>query len=711
MTKPLLWWDLETYSEVPIKNGTYAYAEQAEILLFLYAFGDGEIQCWDATAQPEMPADLHAALIDPEQITAGHNIGNFDSTILRHSTGIDIPPERMIDTMPQALSHGLPGSLDALCEIFNVGADHAKHKTGKALIRLFCIPRPKNVKLRRATRETHPAEWEQFIAYGKSDIAATRVLYGKHLPRWNMPNKNNGEFALWCLDQRINRRGVCIDVEFAKAAVRAADRAKDALAIRARELTSGEVESTTQRDSLLDHILAEYGVVLDDLRKSTVEKALDSDMPEELKGLLRVRLQATTTSTSKYTALERGVSSDGRLRGTLQFAGASRTLRWGGRLFQPQNLPRLSVSHIAKWAGMPVKDVDDDVIDRYLNTGIATTLADSEEFFFEDVMPMLSNCIRGTITAPKGKKLVVVDFANIEGRVAAWLAGENWKLDAFRDYDAGTGHDLYCIAYAKSFGIDPKDVDKNQRAIGKVQELMLQYAGGCGAFVTGAAAYRIDLEKMAENAIQTIPAETLREAESFMVWMKEKGMPTFGLSDRAYIVCESFKRLWREAHPAISSYWKELDSSWRDALANPNEVIQCRKVQLQFIKGWLRVKFPDGGFIVYPQAKIDEDGSLSYMGVNQYTRKWQRIVSHGGVRLENDCQHFARCLLGTSMQPAEDAGYEICLHVHDELICETPDTDDFTADDLGRIVSVVPDYARGIPLAAAGYESYRYRKG
>jgi len=395
-----------------------------------------------------------------------------------------------------------------------------------------------------------------------------------------------------------------------------------------------------------------------------------------------------------------------------RFMANGRIVSNSGRVVQVQNLSRLNTSPIAEWYGVKPKQLSHEQIDHYLATGISTCLDDCEEFFFPSVMPMLTNSVRGCFVAPPGRKLVTADLSNIEGRYAAWIAEESWKLDAFRNFDNGIGADLYCVAYGKSFGVDPFTVDKEQRQIGKVQELFLQFAGGTGAFVTGATTYRIDLEAMAEKAIQFIPMETIRESEKFMDWMKDKGMPTFNLSDRCYVVCNSFKMLWREAHPAITSYWKEIDTAVRDALANPESVITARKMKFQFTKGWLRFKFPDGTFLCYPQAKIeDDDNSISFMGTNQFTRRWERIRTHPGKLFENIVQGGSRNVFVSSYAPAEAAGFEIVMRIHDELVTETPDTPDYTVDGLSKIMATVPSWAPGLPLAAAGFESYRYRKG
>lgn len=329
--------DLETFSKVPITHGTHVYAANAEVLLFAYALDDGPVRVIDGTTHPpeELPLEAYTALHDPEVTVVIHN-SHFDRTVLRHAWGLDIPTSRIHDTMVQAMSHGLPGALGMLCEILGLPADKAKDKDGKRLIQLFTKPLGKNRKLERATRETHPAEWERFKEYAASDIEAMREV----MKRMPMINMTPTELKLWQLDQTINDRGVAIDMDLVKAAIKAVDKAQLGLAERTAELTDGAVGSTTQGEALRLHIFEAFGIDMPDLQMATVEKTLAMDVDPALKELLRVRLQASSTSTSKYKTLLKGTSADGRLRGTLQFNGATRTGRWAGRLFQPQNLKR-----------------------------------------------------------------------------------------------------------------------------------------------------------------------------------------------------------------------------------------------------------------------------------------------------------------------------------------------------------------------------------
>lgn len=407
-----LYLDLETYCTVPIAHGTHAYADKAEVMLLAYAVGEDDPQVlqFPDEIHSDRWAQLRATLDEPSVRVVIHN-SHFDRTVLRHAMGVVIPTSRIHDTMVQALSHGLPPSLGQLGEVLGLPADKAKDKDGKKLIHLFCKPLPDNRILRRATQATHPAEWERFRAYAASDIVAMRECMRR------MPSLNNTEteIALWQLDQKINDRGVSIDLGLARAAIDAVAKAQANLKQQAQDITGGAVRSTTQGAVLRLQILEQFGVDMPDLQMGTVEKYLaDPAVPEALKELLEVRLQASSTSTKKYQTLINGTSSDGRLRGTLQFNGAARTGRWAGRLFQPQNLPRPTLKQ-------PMIDAGIDAI----KAGIADMVTDN-------VMELASSAIRGTIIATtrtlNGRKLVVADLANIEGRVQAWLANEEWKL-------------------------------------------------------------------------------------------------------------------------------------------------------------------------------------------------------------------------------------------------------------------------------------------
>lgn len=375
-----------------------------------------------------------------------------------------------------------------------------------------------------------------------------------------------------------------------------------------------------------------------------------------------------------------------------------------GRTFQPQNLPRPTLKHAA------------------IEAGIAAIKAGTAGLVYENVMEVASSAIRGCIVAPKGKKLVIADLSNIEGRALAWLAGEEWKLQAFRDFDTiigedakgkpiRKGHDLYKLAYSKSFGVAPDKVDGDQRQIGKTQELALGYAGGAGAFATFANAFGIDLDDLASKVLPIAPPDLVEEARNFLEWQRRQpGATRYGMSDDAFVACDTIKRGWRKGHPAIAAWWPMLEQAFRDAIDSPGFTFDCGSVKIRRDGSWIRARLPSGRFVCYPAPAIDDKGRCSYMGVDQYSRKWQRIQTYSGKLAENFTQAFARDVLAYNMPAIEAEGYLLTLSVHDELICECPDTNEFTHGRLAALMSTVPPWAEGLPLAAAGFECQRYRK-
>lgn len=686
---PTLYLDLETYSEVPIKFGTHRYAEGVEILLAARAVDDGPVDVLDFTAgDAAIKADILRQEIKAADRVVIHN-SHFDRTVLR-ACGIELAPEKIVDTMVLAMAHSMPGGLAKLCNVVNVPLDQAKDADGKRLIRLFCMPRPKNQKLRRATRETHPEDWAKFIDYARLDIEAMRAIY-KRLPKWNW---SAAERELWLLDQAINDRGVAIDMDLVHAAIAAVDQAQAELTEETQELTAGVVGAATQRDAMMRYVADVFDVELGDLRGSTVEQLLEDDrLHPDLRDLLAVRLQASTTSTAKYKKLLDATSSDGRLRGTLQFCGAARTGRWAGRLFQPQNLPRPNLK-----AGE-------------IEIGVDALKLGGAELITDNVMELTSNALRGCIIAPPGKKLVVADLSNIEGRVLAWLAGEAWKLDAFRAYDAGSGHDLYKLTAGRILGKDPDQVTKQERqSYGKTSELALGYEGGVGAFLTFARAYRVDLDEMAAQATANLPAWAVENSREAWDWMVANNRPTFDLAKDTWIACDAIKRSWRDAHSNVAQLWRSLQDAVIGAVENPGEVFDAGLyLTVEKKANWLRIILPSGRALSYPSVRV-EDGKINYTGTNQFTRQWGRIGTYGGKLVENVTQAVARDVLATGMLAAEKAGYHIVLSVHDELICEVPDSPEFTAEGLAALMSTNPWWAEGLPLAAAGFETHRYKK-
>lgn len=346
------------------------------------------------------------------------------------------------------------------------------------------------------------------------------------------------------------------------------------------------------------------------------------------------------------------------------------------------------------------------------------------------VMEIASNAVRGLIIAPPGKKLIVADLANIEGRYGAWLANEKWKLEAFTDYDTiigidekrnsiRKGHDLYKLAYAKSFNLNPEDVTKKQRdTIGKTMELALLFGGGCGAFVTFALNFGVDLDILVKDAWNSIPKDVREESQAFWDYcIKEskKGIDkTLGLNRDVFITCDSLKRMWRRAHPSIVTLWADIQQGAVLAITSPKETFSCGKLKFRRDGNWLRILMPSGRSLCYPHPRVDEKKGkiqISFNGINQYTRQWGRIETYGPKVFENTVQGGARDIFMYGLVAANKEGYDTILHVYDEQIDEVPDTDDFTVEKLCELMTTNIPWAAGLPLAASGFETYRYRKG
>ena len=686
-----LWLDTETYGEEPIKGGAHRYAEKSEVLLVACAWGDEPVLVWDVQDRPLWRGDLQTMINHADRVCL-HNSA-FDRTVLRQH-GVIVPTDKIVDTMVLALQHGLPGSLGQLCDVLGVPQDKAKDKDGKKLIQLFTKPRPKNMKLRRATRETHPGEWQRFVEYARLDVDAMRDVYAR-TPRWN---DTGSERALWRIDQDTNDRGIAVDAELARSALRSFERASRSLAALTSVLTGGAVTATTQRDKLIAYLREARDFETTDMAKGTVAQVLrDGTLDPHVRELLEIRQQAAATSPSKYKALLGAVCSDGRLRGTLQFCGAARTGRDAGRIFQPQNLPR-------------TPDWFDDEVQAIT---ISAIKADCEDLIWVNVSERCSMSVRGCLVAAEGHTFAIADLSNIEGRVLAWGAGEQWKIEAFKAYDRGEGPDLYKVTAGRILGKEAVDVTKDERqSMGKVPELACGFQGGVGAFrVMGGPR----VEAMQDHEIEVIV----------------KG--------------------WRKAHPRTTAFWYDLERACKQAINNPGDSFAVRDMAVfdvvpdQTGRLWLRMKLPSGRYLCYPDPEISQEdcercegagkfpfvhegverimecphcgGSgkigweqISYMGVNQYTRKWARLSTYGGKLAENWTQAVARDVFFSGMRRAVQAGYAIVLRVHDELVAEVPKGSGLTWEGLAVCMGTNPGWAAGLPLAAAGFDADRYRK-
>ena len=461
--------------------------------------------------------------------------------------------------------------------------------------------------------------------------------------------------------------------------------------------------STTQRNAVLDHLRDAHNITPENLTKATVETLLRGEMDDGARELLEIRQQAAATSPAKYKALMGAASRDGRLRGTIQFCGAARTGRDAGRIFQPQNLPRTP-----DWFDGEVQEIT-----------IAAFKADAEDLIWDNVSDRCAMSVRGSMVAEGGNKLAIADLSNIEGRVLAWVAGEQWKLEAFKAYDRGEGPDLYKVTAGRILGKDPTDISKLERQNqGKVPELAGGYQGGVGAY-------------------------------------RKMGGETFNaMSDDAI---QEIVQAWRAAHPRTKSLWYDIEGAAKAAIRFPGDSFNVRGMLTFDVRGdpcgrpWLRMRLPSGRYLCYLRPRVDdggpcphchgegtvlvggfvEDGGVAvtqacrpctgsghirgtgqihFEGMNQYTRKWQELETYGGKLTENAVQAIARDVFLSGMRRAILSGYDVVLRVHDELVCEVPDTPEYTHEALAEMMSANPGWADGLPLSAAGFETRRYRK-
>ncbi|WOZ53446.2 putative DNA polymerase [Shigella phage 1b] len=757
-----LFLDTETFSGVDLKKvGAYAYAEHptTEIMICTYAIDEGRVQTWDATESPTMPRELRKALRQVSRKKAKIVMANgllFDRLVIREKWGIDLPVSQIEDTMIMAFRHALPGSLDMQCQVLGVDAEHAKDKAGKALIKRFCKPTPKTYKIRRYTRETHPDEWAKFLRYAALDIIAMREVYWR-IPDWGNTPK---EDEILLIDQLINDRGFYVDVDLANAAIKAVQAHKEELKEEAWERFGGKLTGNDFLPALRDLAPA---FTIHNAQKSTLNDLLeDPDFPDEGKVLIEMRLGASSTASTKYNPLVNGLSADGRRRGCLQYGGAKRTLRWAGKGFQPQNLARgeYSDDHEGKIKRREGEsDVSFWVRSHMLTNGINSLLRGTAHWAY-DISKLTASTVRGCIIPAKGKKFVVADYSNVEGRGLAWIAGEKTALMVFK-----AGRDIYCETAGKMFGLDPEYIKANRkdlRQIGKACELGLGYGGGVAAFLQFAKNLGLDLYAMADVMKGTFPDHIwaaakrgyeyarINEAKRPPKPGKKDERPTYILPKNVWLTCDAIKRMWRESHPMTVAFWAELEDAVLCAIRNPGKAYWAGanvrpdgKKALKIVRTkskhdptfdeerddpnaagwWLKIELPSGRIMSYPgialsvTTEIDEDTGkkrtstrIKYQGENQTTRQWGFQYTYGGKLTENIVQALCRDILAWSMPGVEAAGYEIVLSVHDELITEVPDTDDYTTEELCALMCDLPVWAKGFPLAAEGDCMYRYRK-
>lgn len=652
--------DIETYSSIDIKEaGVYAYASAPdfEILLIGYRYDGQDVKVIDLTDPLEDPErdfpDFWEGLYDPEVVKTAYN-ANFERTCLASWLGRPMPPEQWRCTAVHAATLGLPGTLGGVGEALGLPEDKQKDKIGKSLIQYFCKPcKPtKTNGMRTRNLPGHdPDRWRLFIEYNRQDVVAEATIRGK-LQIYPIPVE---EQELWELDQHMNDNGVLLDMDLAGKIIRYDAAYRDRLLDEARELTGlGNPNSLPQ---LKAWFRARYGLEVKSITKDTIPqlKGELEGIPNAEAGIrmLRLRQELGKTSVAKYQAMRQAVCPDGRLRGILQFYGANRTGRWAGRIVQVHNLPQNKIPDL-ELARQLVKDGDFETL----------------ELLFEGIPFVFSQLIRTAFVPSPGCRFVVSDFSAIEARVIAWLADEQWRLDVFRTHGK-----IYEASAAQMFHVPIENIKKGSklRQQGKVAELALGYGGGFGA-----------MKRMDRDG--SIP------------------------DDEIPMIISN----WRKASPRICKLWYNAEGAAKVAMEERRTVKLRHGLTFSYINHILFIGLPSGRKLAYYDARIEEGKKgrpvITYEGVDQETKVWGRNETWGGKLVENIVQAVARDCLAETIRRVSRAGYQIVMHVHDEIIVDVPETDTDALRKITDIMAQPVPWAQELPLRGDGYETPFYKK-
>lgn len=603
--------------------------------------------------------------------------------------------------MTEALGMNLPAKLDHAGPAVN--SKLLKDESGHRLMMKMCRPRKVNEDGSITWWEV-PEQLERLYAYCIQDVRVEREIGNVVLRLRPM------ELKLYNLDAKINDRGVFVDERLCRSAQYVVHTAMKRLDDEMRNVTGGRVTGCSNVSGLLQ-LVQEHGFGdIESMDKENVEDLLaiaEDRMPMLLRQALEVRQEGSKTSTAKIKSMLARRQQDGRIRGNLQFYGASATGRWAARGVQLQNLPRPTI--IGSKAARPTPiDQQIDTAIKYMHQGSSMMI----ELAYGRPLTLVSDMVRSMIMAPPGKILRSSDFSNIEGRVVAWLAGQQDKLDAFRAADAGTGPDLYLIAaegiYNKKVGKDDKE-----RQIGKVAELSLGFQGGPRAFAKMAKNYGVRIGELYDGIWAN--AEPEYQEKALAAW-EDRGHKS-GMSERGWIAAEVIKLAWRAKNWRIEAYWRELEDAALQAVIDPGTITQAGRIKFKKNGSFLFCLLPSGRGLCYPYPSLKEKktpwgemrAQVHYKAVDQYTKRWGSKAFYGGLGVENVTQAVARDIMAEAMLRVEEAGYHPILTIHDEIISET-DKDFGSIEEFSALMMEPPAWAEGLPITAAGWEGVRYRK-
>ena len=635
--------DLETFSDMDLPNcGVHRYVEgDFHILLCAYAFDDDDVQCIDLACGEQLPAEVVDALHDDSIIKSAWN-AQFERTCLSKYLGTQLSPDAWQCTMVWAASLSLPLKLATAAQALKTAEQ--KDAVGERLIRYFslpCKPTKANGGRTRNLPEHAPDDWKLFKSYCIQDVETERDIR-RRLERFPLLPQ---EWDFYHMDQRINDRGILIDKVLVQQAIICNMAMSEEMTKRAYALTGLENPNSV---SQLKSWLEERGIEVDSLGKKNVA-SLITDLDKhsadgEALDMMKLRLQMAKSSVKKYQAAERYICQDGRAHGLFQFSGANRTQRWAGRGKQLQNLPQNHISTLDE-AREIVKMGCFDMI----------------EALYGNTPDILSQLIRTMLIPKDGYEFIVADFSAIEARVLAWLAGEQWRLDAFKE-----GKDIYCASASQMFGVPvvKHGINGDLRQKGKVAELACGYGGGAGALISMGA---LDMG------------------------LKEDELPDIISS-------------WRDANPEIVKFWYAVEKAAIETVKDHADRTVGR-IGFQFSANTLWIVLPSRRRLAYIKPKLQPNRfgrmALTFEGLGA-NNKWTRGETYSGKLTENITQATARDLLAEAMKRIENAGLDIVGHVHDEVILEVP-KGSITVDEVCDIMNVKPQWADGLCLALAGY--------
>lgn len=699
------------------ERGLDNYSRTCEPILLGWSFDNDASELWQPHLTPELPKEVLQAI--NSDVTLYSWNCQFERVIFRHALGIQIEYPRFFDVMVQARYLSLPGSLQMCGEVLGLTEDEGKIKDGKRLIEKFCYPQTMGgeiglfgttwEKCKEGDRryhtfkkfrdwETDPEDWEKFGAYCKRDVETERTLY-KKMEKLLIPQQ---ELEAWYLDQKINDAGLPVNMKFVENALWMAETSKTELDKLQKERTG--LENPNSRDQMLGWAKAQ-GYPYGSLRKDFIRAALTeaNGMSDACKVVLKTRLEASKTSYTKLQRIKELVGPGDRVRHQYLFMGAARTGRWSGTGFQPQNPPR------------PTKEVEGKY-ERALELIMARDY-DGVKKEFSSVMDTVASVTRSAIQAPPGKKLIVCDLSAIENRVLGWLAGCDAILKVFRD-----GLDPY-VSFACKMYNQPYEVlikDKEKRQIAKPAVLGSGYSLGSGVKKTTLADGRALYEPITklDDFGNTVKTGLLGYAENMGIKLTP---------EQAYIATEVF----RQSYPEVVQLWKQLEEGALKVLERGGKAkvgfLEFDRKKTKTAGMILRMKLPSGRYLHYIDARIEmkdlvgRDGrpyqkpAIFYSGIGHgvgfVAKGWGKTYIYSGKFLENGDQADSRDILVHGMKRADEIGFEVCGHNHDELIT-LMDNDPFGLGlgELQECMNEVPFYSKGLPLASDGYEGMVYKK-